>query len=243
MLKVGYTAGGVGGRGVEQYPVLRPGRRSRTGSSSAGARRARTVIIRGPRRASGSGTQKFPAFAEWARQEDGMVPMFRERRGGGGSGCQKRVGEQREPHRWFLHAAGAGTGRWKTARYFAMQSAANSTPKFLWSAKMRFRRRLQPMGWRSGSGLRRILVLTFNPAVESAWQEDLLSYVDSRGRQFYSREYGEARNAVPQDLDQSKPIVCFSVRSSISLVRIGVPTASKLGTSGVYDELGHGCFR
>lgn len=92
-------------------------------------------------------------------------------------------------------------------------------------------------------GLRRILVLTFNPAVESAWQEDLLSYVDSGGRQFYSREYGEARNAVPQDLDQSKPIVCFSVRSSISLVRIGAPAASNLGTSGAYDELGHGCFR
>ncbi|MBQ3746849.1 MAG: hypothetical protein II863_05515 [Kiritimatiellae bacterium] len=31
-------------------------------------------------------------------------------------------------------------------------SAADSTPKFLWSAKMRFRRRLQPTGWRSGSG-------------------------------------------------------------------------------------------
>ncbi|MBQ3308664.1 MAG: hypothetical protein IJG77_02570 [Aeriscardovia sp.] len=30
-------------------------------------------------------------------------------------------------------------------------------------------------------GLRRILVLTFNPAVESAWQEDLLSYADSGG--------------------------------------------------------------
>lgn len=95
------------------------------------------------------------------------------------------------------------------------------------------------MGWRSGSGFRHVLVLTFNPAVESAWQEDLLSYVDSGGRQFYSREYGEARNAVPQDLDQSKPIVCFSVRSSISLVRIGAPAAlkprNKLGRTTNWD--------
>lgn len=41
-------------------------------------------------------------------------------------------------------------------------------------------------------GLKRILVLTFKPAVESAWREDLLTHVDFEGWQFISNK--DARN-------------------------------------------------
>ena len=54
------------------------------------------------------------------------------------------------------------------------------------------------MGWR------KVLVLTFKPAVQSAWEEDLKCHVDFRGWQFISPgglSYDEA--------DKKKPFVCF----------------------------------
>jgi hypothetical protein len=54
------------------------------------------------------------------------------------------------------------------------------------------------MGWK------KLLVLTFKPAVQSAWEEDLLSHVDFKGRQFISRN-----GLTFDDADKNKPIVCF----------------------------------
>jgi hypothetical protein len=54
------------------------------------------------------------------------------------------------------------------------------------------------MGWT------KILVLTFKPAVQSAWQEDLESHIDFIGWQFISRNGLEFENA-----DKNKPLVCF----------------------------------
>jgi hypothetical protein len=54
------------------------------------------------------------------------------------------------------------------------------------------------MGWT------KILVLTFKPAVQSAWQEDLESHIDFAGWQFISRNGLEFENA-----DKNKPLVCF----------------------------------
>lgn len=58
-------------------------------------------------------------------------------------------------------------------------------------------------------GLKRILILTFKPAVEESWETDLLSHTDFEGWQFYSRERALETGKSPDDLDQSKPIVCF----------------------------------
>jgi hypothetical protein len=81
---------------------------------------------------------------------------------------------------------------------------AGGVPKFLWNAKMRFGKTFasyklaQEMGWT------RLLVLTFKPAVQSAWQEDLETHVDFEGWQFV------ANGAMaPQEVDKTKPIVCF----------------------------------
>jgi len=54
------------------------------------------------------------------------------------------------------------------------------------------------MGWT------KILVLTFKPAVESAWDEDLMTHVDFEGWQFISRNGLTFEEANPK-----KPIVCF----------------------------------
>ncbi len=56
------------------------------------------------------------------------------------------------------------------------------------------------MGWK------KVLVLTFKPAVEDAWREDLLSHVDFKGWQFISKNADELSS---QDLDTKMPLVCF----------------------------------
>ena len=50
----------------------------------------------------------------------------------------------------------------------------------------------------------KVLVLTFKPAVESAWSEDLLTHVDFEGWQFICRG-----GMTYEEADLSKPIVCF----------------------------------
>lgn len=53
-------------------------------------------------------------------------------------------------------------------------------------------------------GLKKILVLTFKPAVEAAWEEDLMTHKDFEGWQFI------CRNGLRyEDADLSRPIVCF----------------------------------
>jgi predicted helicase len=77
----------------------------------------------------------------------------------------------------------------KTAEYFANSTSEDpeKVPHFLWNAKMRFGKTFttyklaQKMGWK------KILVLTFKPAVQGAWEEDLMSHVDFEGWQFLSR--------------------------------------------------------
>ena len=56
------------------------------------------------------------------------------------------------------------------------------------------------MGWK------RLLVLTFKPAVESAWDEDLLMHVDFEGWQFVSNS---AETMTVGQVDMSRPLVCF----------------------------------
>jgi len=52
--------------------------------------------------------------------------------------------------------------------------------------------------------LKKVLVLTFKPAVEAAWDEDLMTHVDFEGWQFICR--GGMKY---EDADLSHPIVCF----------------------------------
>jgi hypothetical protein len=54
------------------------------------------------------------------------------------------------------------------------------------------------MGWR------KILVLTFKPAVQSAWEEDLRTHVDFAGWQFI-----KPGGLTYEEADKAKPIVCF----------------------------------
>ncbi|MDD4848683.1 MAG: GIY-YIG nuclease family protein [Bacteroidales bacterium] len=95
----------------------------------------------------------------------------------------------------------------KTYRYFKSmdESKRQEIPHFLWNAKMRFGKTFTTYQLAKRMGAKRVLVLTFKPAVEESWHDDLMYHKDFEGWQFYSSKSGES----PTSLDDSKPIVCF----------------------------------
>ena len=103
----------------------------------------------------------------------------------------------------------------RTVEYYksAMKDDPTRAPKFLWNAKMRFGKTFAAYQLCRKMDLKRILVLTFKPAVESAWHEDLQTHVDFECWQFISNK--DARNnnididCAFRNADKSKPIVVF----------------------------------
>jgi hypothetical protein len=94
----------------------------------------------------------------------------------------------------------------KTIAYFKSFKAErpNKTPHFLWNAKMRFGKTFATYQLAKKMKWKKLLILTFKPAVQNAWQEDLESHVDFKGWQFISRD-----GLGMSDADPKKPIVCF----------------------------------
>lgn len=94
----------------------------------------------------------------------------------------------------------------KSIAYFKSFKKENpdKTPHFLWNAKMRFGKTFASYQLAKKMGWTKILVLTFKPAVQSAWDEDLMAHVDFKGWQFISRNGLTFEEANPK-----KPIVCF----------------------------------
>lgn len=86
----------------------------------------------------------------------------------------------------------------------ARKENAKKTPHFLWNAKMRFGKTFATYKLAQRMGWKRILVLTFKPAVQSAWQEDLKCHVDFKGWQFIS-----PGGLSYEDANKRKPFVCF----------------------------------
>ena len=102
----------------------------------------------------------------------------------------------------------------KTIEYYksAQKENANKAPKFLWNAKMRFGKTFASYQLAKQMGFKRILVLTFKPAVQTAWREDLLTHMDFEGWQFISRPMNVGEISADEQYaraDKSKPIVCF----------------------------------
>ncbi len=94
----------------------------------------------------------------------------------------------------------------RTALYFttAKQDHSNRTPRFLWNAKMRFGKTFAAYQLARKMKWRKVLVLTFKPAVESAWEEDLKSHIDFDGWQFVSKNMANASK-----VSKERPIICF----------------------------------
>lgn len=94
-----------------------------------------------------------------------------------------------------------------TSEYFRRYPYAveHKTPHFLWNAKMRFGKTFTSYQLAKEMNWKKILVLTFKPAVQNSWEEDLKSHIDFQDWQFISRtgtQYSE--------INHDKPFVWFA---------------------------------
>lgn len=95
----------------------------------------------------------------------------------------------------------------RTADYFekAKIEQPGHTPHFLWNAKMRFGKTFAAYQLAKRMGWKKVLVLTFKPAVVHAWSDDLIHHIDFEGWQFITRD-GELSY---EQTNKKNPIVCF----------------------------------
>ena len=95
----------------------------------------------------------------------------------------------------------------KTHDYFMSiwNEDMNKVPRFLWNAKMRFGKTFTSYQLAKRLGAKKVLILTFKPAVEDSWRTDLESHFDFQGWQYLSK----ANQGDPSKADKSKPLVYF----------------------------------
>ena len=200
LLKVGYTQGKVLDRVRQQFPVLLPDTQPFTilVSESAMAddgkfftdKRVHHILSqRGFRHVHGEWFECTPTDVQAAIHQARTGLVIKE---GRYSAFNMRP-EQ-------VQAVG------RTAEYFQKYEAAadGRASHFLWNAKMRFGKTFTSYQLARAMGWKRILVLTYKPAVESAWREDLETHRDFEGWQFIGR--GETLDKQ----DETKPIVWFA---------------------------------
>jgi hypothetical protein len=90
-----------------------------------------------------------------------------------------------------------------TAAYFAEHVGDSQPPRFLWNAKMRFGKTFTTYQLARRMGWKRVLVLTYKPAVRNAWRDDLAGHVDFADWVFADRDS-------PCDPDTPSPLVWFA---------------------------------
>jgi hypothetical protein len=202
LLKVGYTTRDAQTRVAEQYPIVKPGK-------------APYRIL----------------FEESAMKNDGTVfddheihrylrsKGFKNKAGEWFECSVKEVqaayiavktGELNEENRTldFKMRPEQAEAVEKTATYFINfkkdRGNKGKTPHFLWNAKMRFGKTFASYQLAKTMGWKKVLVLTFKPAVQSAWEDDLIHHVDFKGWQFIS-----PNGLSYEEADKKKPFVCF----------------------------------
>lgn len=201
LLKVGYTSVDVATRVAQQYPTLRPG-----------ALPYRIVVSESAMRQDGSSFLDYEVhqylrrrgFAnpagEWFRcsAQDVKAAII--------AVTTRQENEESRTATFSMRPEQEAAVE-KTAAYFKNYPIESNgkTPHFLWNCKMRFGKTFAAYQLAKKMGWRRILILTFKPAVQNAWEEDLMSHVDFAGWQFISRN----SELSIESADHSRPIVCF----------------------------------
>jgi len=202
LLKVGYTTVDAQSRVAQQYPTLRPGKPPyRIVLEEPAMRNDGTVFTdRDVHRMLRLNGVKNPE-GEWFRC---MVSQVKA------AIIAVRTGHLNEENRSldFKMRPEQEAAVAKTGAYFASwrkeNGNRNKPPHFLWNAKMRFGKTFAAYQLAKKMGWRKVLVLTFKPAVEIAWEEDLKGHVDFLDWQFISPG-GLSYEAA----DKKRPFVCF----------------------------------
>lgn len=199
-LKVGWTTIGSEKRVAQQFPVIQPGE----------GKPYRIVFIESAMRSDGT---SFTDHAVHDRLEANGIECV------GGEWYRCSADEVRNSWLEVRDRTSYGKARVndfsmrpeqedavaRTVEYFKeMEAQGIQSPKYLWNAKMRFGKTFAAYQLARQMEFERVLVLTFKPAVEDAWEEDLLTHVDFEGWQFVSRGGTQY-----EECDPAKPIVCF----------------------------------
>ena len=200
LLKIGYTTVDAQNRVAQQYPTLRPGQLPyRILFEEPAMRNDGTVFtdndVHRMLRVNGIKNPK----GEWFRCSVAQVKA---------AVIAVRSGQLNEENRSldFKMRPEQEEAVAKTSRYFKSykKEYAGKPPHFLWNAKMRFGKTFASYQLALKMGWRKVLVLTFKPAVESAWEEDLKCHMDFRGWQFI-----KPGGLSYEQADKKKPFVCF----------------------------------
>jgi hypothetical protein len=111
-----------------------------------------------------------------------------------------------------------------TANYFNKHANEDKPPHFLWNAKMRFGKTFTSYQLAKEMDWKRVLVLTYKPAVEVAWREDLETHVNFEGWRF------KGKQDLPPDLKDPTPLIWFaSFQDALGVDESGNPKAKNLG--------------
>jgi len=200
LLKVGYTTRDVQERVAEQYPTRRPGKLPyRIVLEESAMRSDGTVFtdheVHRCLRSMGVLNPEGEWF--WCSVDKVKAAIIAVR--------NREVPEEDRTLNFEMRPE-QGEAVKRTAAYFqqAWVENPNKTPHFLWNAKMRFGKTFasyklaQKMGWR------KLLILTFKPAVQHSWESDLKRHVDFKDWQFIAPD-----GLSYEDVDKTKPFVCF----------------------------------
>ncbi len=199
LLKVGYTTKDVRERIAEQYPIKRPGPPPyRIVLEETAMRHDGTVFtdheVHRMLRINGIPNPEGEWFSCTVNQVKAAILAVRE---------GQLFDEQRLLN--FKMRPEQEAAVEKTIEYFKnYRRDNNKPPHFLWNCKMRFGKTFAAYQLAKKMRWKRVLVLTFKPAVEHAWETDLKQHIDFRGWQFIKSgglSYDEA--------DKDKPFVCF----------------------------------
>lgn len=215
MLKVGFASTGVEKRVAEQFPVLKPGDKKpyrivfaesamySDGGSFTDKRIHEKLVAMGYEQQYHQGKK-----TEWFKCGVSAV------RAAWIAVCN-RVDNVEQRTLDFKMRPEQLAAVEKTVRYYesaAKEKRIRRTPKFLWNAKMRFGKTFATYQLAKRLGAKRVLVLTFKPAVQSAWREDLMTHVDFEGWQFICRGQRPGDPTADEQYakaNKKKPIVCF----------------------------------
>lgn len=97
----------------------------------------------------------------------------------------------------------------KTFKYFndIQNNEPNCIPKFLWNCKMRFGKTFASYQLAKKMGFKKVLIMTFKPAILSAWKNDLETHIDFEGWKFVTTNSPE--DELESISKSNNPIVCF----------------------------------
>ena len=203
MLKVGFTARSIEVRMKEHYPTLVPGQSWKVKLIRPAMRKDGSVFSdKAVHRVLRSAHIQNPE-GEWFRCSTREVERAIEAVKNNETTMLQRTQD-------FKMRPEQKEAVTKTAEYFESFAADKSneglTAHFLWNAKMRFGKTFTAYQLALRMKWKHVLVLTFKPAVKTAWKEDLLTHKDFKGWTFVEKQENREFNHV----DLSQRFVCFA---------------------------------